>query len=90
MKKKPDLKLFKDPDNFLNGGAADIAEKNYTAKHKGKVSEKKLTQQKIFRLSIEVSNALKLHIAQSQANTGIRITETEIVEKLLREYLGLK
>lgn len=90
MKKKPDLKLFKDPENFLNGGAADIAEKAYKVKHNSKVSEKALTQQKIFRLSVEVSNALKLHIAQAQINTGIRTTETEMVEKLLREYLDLK
>lgn len=87
MKKKPDLKAFKDPSNFLNGGAADIAEKDYT--NKNKIPEKALTQQKIFRLSVEVSNALKLHIAQTQVNTGIRTTETEIVEKLLRAYLGI-
>ena len=89
MKKKPNLTAFKDPNNFLNGGAADIAEKDYTVKHKSKISEKALTQQKIFRLSVEVSNALKLHIAQTQVNTAIRTTETEIVEKLLREYLGI-
>ncbi|MFP3019178.1 MAG: hypothetical protein ACEY3I_00590 [Arsenophonus sp.] len=89
MKKKSDLKSFKENNNFLNGGISDILEKDYAVKDKSKISEKTLTQQKIFRLSVEVSNALKLHIAQTQSNTGIRTTETEIVERLLREYLDL-
>lgn len=87
MKKKPDLNGLKDPTDFLNGGAADLAERKNTKKNK--IKERVATQQKIFRLSVDVSNALKIHVAQSQANTGIRITETEVVEKLLREYLGI-
>lgn len=87
MKKKPDLANFKDPTSFLEGGAADLAEKG-RAPQKDKV-DKPVSQQKIFRLSVEVVNELKLHVARQQAETGVRTTETEIVEKLLRDYLKL-
>lgn len=88
MKKKPDLANFKDPTNFLEGGAADLAEKGRTPQRQDKV-DKPVSQQKIFRLSVEVVNELKLHVARQQAETGVRTTETEIVEKLLRDYLKI-
>nr|WP_197981038.1 hypothetical protein [Pantoea agglomerans] len=78
---------FKDPTSFLEGGAADLAEKG-RAPQKDKV-DKPVSQQKIFRLSVEVVNELKLHVARQQAETGVRTTETEIVEKLLRDYLKI-
>ncbi|HDL7697700.1 TPA: hypothetical protein PXQ72_004463 [Yersinia enterocolitica] len=88
MKKKPDLADFKDPTSFLEGGAADLAEKGRTPQRQDKV-DKPVSQQKIFRLSVEVVNELKLHVARQQAETGVRTTETEIVEKLLRDYLKI-
>ncbi|MFT8555502.1 hypothetical protein [Zymomonas mobilis] len=88
MKRKPDVSKFhlsKDPDDFLNGAIADKAEKKQS-----KVEVKKTeTQQKIFRLPVDVINALKLHVAHQQVETGQKISETKIVEKLLREYLKL-
>ncbi|MBH2548128.1 hypothetical protein I5Q23_24785 [Serratia marcescens] len=88
MKKKPDLTNFKDPTSFLEGGAADLAEKGRTPQRQDKV-DKPVSQQKIFRLSVDVVNELKLHVARQQAETGVRTTETEIVEKLLRDYLNI-
>lgn len=89
MKAKPDLKDFKDPTDFLEGGAADRAEKGSSEKKKSRSVDKIKTQQKIFRLPVDVVNALKLHVAQQQVESGARTTETEIVEKLLREYLDI-
>lgn len=91
MRGKPDLKDFKDPTDFLEGGAADRAEKEGASEKKKKgILDKPKTQQKIFRLSVDVVNALKLHVAQQQVDSGKRTTETEIVETLLRHYLDSK
>ncbi|MFT9099949.1 MAG: hypothetical protein ABF416_05435 [Zymomonas mobilis subsp. pomaceae] len=88
MKRKPDVSNFhlsKDPDDFLNGAGADKAEKRLPKAEIKKVE----TQQKIFRLPIDIINALKLHVAHQQVETGQKISETKIVEKLLRDYLAL-
>lgn len=88
MKKKLDLTRFKGPTSFLEGGAADRAEKGGAPQKQDKV-DKPASQQKIFRLPVDVVNELKLHVARLQAETGVRTTETEIIEKLLREYLKI-
>lgn len=43
--------------------------------------------QKNFRLPYDLTQKLKLHVAQQSISTGIRVTETDIVESLLRSYL---
>lgn len=88
MRAKPDLKDFKDPTDFLESGSADKAEKVNFAKSSKKNSTITI-QQKIFRLPLDVVNALKLHVAQQQVESGKKITETEIIEKLLRKYLNI-
>lgn len=44
--------------------------------------------QKNFRLPYDLAQKLKLHVAQQSVSTGSRITETDIVEALLRGYLN--
>ncbi len=97
MRKKPDLSAFsanaKDPNDFLSGGAADRADRNVQVEAQNsqpEVHKPEPTVQKIFRLRWDVANALKLHAAQQSAKTGSRVTETEIVDRLLRDYLKLK
>lgn len=47
------------------------------------------TIQKIFRLRWDVATALKAHAAKETAATGKRVTETEIVESLLKKHLKI-
>lgn len=102
IKAKPDIKSFKkDPTEFLEGGEADkaIAKKSIEAKGTP-VEEPKVqvieafkpepTVQKLFRLRWDIANALKLGAAQESARTGKRVTETDIVQQLLKKYYGLK
>ncbi|HGJ5862599.1 hypothetical protein [Arsenophonus nasoniae] len=88
MRAKPNLKDFKDPTEFLENGSADKAENKYSVSAIKK-SDVIRTQQKIFRLPIEVVNELKLHVTKLQIESGKRITETDIVERLLRKYLNM-
>ncbi|WGO82164.1 hypothetical protein [Arsenophonus apicola] len=88
MRVKPNLKNFKDPTEFLENGAADKAESKYSA-NKIKKSDVIPTQQKIFRLPVDVVNNLKLHVTKLQIESGKRITETDIIESLLRKYLNM-
>lgn len=99
MKKKPDLKEFvqpsKDPTDFLNSGIADIAEREDSsskATSSVRFADKKKpepTVQKIFRLRWDVANALKLHVAEQSIALGFRVTETDIVNKLLCDFLKI-
>lgn len=88
MRVKPNLKNFKDLTEFLENGAADKAEHKYSAS-KTKKSDVIPTQQKIFRLPVDVVNELKLHVTKLQIESGKRITETDIIESLLRKYLNM-
>jgi len=102
IKAKPDIKSFKkDPTEFLEGGEADkaITKKSIEAESTP-VEEPKLqvieafkpepTVQKLFRLRWDIANALKLGAAQESARTGKRVTETDIVQQLLKKHYGLK
>jgi hypothetical protein len=86
MRKKPDVSKFsplhKDPNDFLNGYADRQEEPK-------PVRKPEPTVQKIFRLRWDTANALKLHAANQSVASGKRVTETEIVEGLLREFLGM-
>jgi hypothetical protein len=98
IKAKPDIKSFKkDPTAFLEGGEADKA----MAKKPVEVAEEPQVQvieafkpeptvQKLFRLRWDIANALKLGAAQESARTGKRVTETDIVQQLLKKHYSLK
>ncbi len=99
IKSKPDIKSFKkDPNEFLEGGEADKA-LNKPAAHepaRSKVAEAPIealkpepTVQKLFRLRWDIANALKIGAAQESAKTGKRVTETDIVQQLLKQHYNL-
>lgn len=94
MKAKPNTDQFKphrDPSNFLEGGAADAADKldKLPEKASQPVFEAKMhREQKVFRLPLDLINALKREAYERSVKTGSRVTETELVEKSLRMFLG--
>lgn len=99
IKSKPDIKSFKkDPNEFLEGGEADKA-LNKPAAHeplRSKAAEAPIealkpepTVQKLFRLRWDIANALKIGAAQESAKTGKRVTETDIVQQLLKQHYNL-
>lgn len=80
MKGKPDLH---DVDKFIDG--ANSAQRQVSRKRMETVATKpEPTVQKLFRLPWDVANALKMEAAQSSVEQGRRVTETEIVEELIR------
>lgn len=100
MKAKPNtdqFKIKKDPSAFLEGGAADIADRIEKPKQsvvaiKEPVPEpdfvpKVHREQKVFRLPLDLINALKRESYERSMKTGSRVTETELVEQSLREFL---
>lgn len=97
MRKKPDLAAFKptakDPTIFLEGGAADVADRKPATKRDESASLEPLkpepTVQKLFRLRWETSNALKQGAVTESLAKGRRVTETEIVESLIRAYFKI-
>jgi hypothetical protein len=96
MRKKPDLAAFKqtakDPTIFLEGGAADVADRKPVTKDEPANLEPlkpEPTVQKLFRLRWETSNALKQGAVTESLAKGRRVTETEIVESLIRGYFKL-
>ncbi|MGP5470037.1 hypothetical protein ACTXNP_27625 [Pseudomonas helleri] len=102
IKSKPDIKSFKkDPNDFLEGGEADkalsnlpkVAQENSveeTTTYLIEAFKPEPTVQKLFRLRWDIANALKLGAAQESAKTGKRVTETDIVQKLLKKHYNLK
>lgn len=97
MKKKPDISSFvagKDPSDFLEAGAGDRADrpKSLPAAAAAPVSQATPpdpTIQKLFRLRWDTANALKMGATQASIAGGKRVTETEIVEDLVRAHYGL-
>ena len=100
IKSKPDIKSFrKDPNDFLEGGEADKALTKPAPREQpaAKVQEPVIealkpepTVQKLFRLRWDIANALKIGAAQESAKTGKRVTETDIVQQLLKQHYGLE
>jgi hypothetical protein len=102
IKSKPDIKIFnKDPNDFLEGGEADKAlSKPRSAQERTSIDDTMAyaieafkpepTVQKLFRLRWDIANALKLGAAQESAKTGKRVTETEIIQQLLKAHYNLK
>lgn len=99
MRAKPNTDQFKpaakNPADFLEGGAADRADApiqntlqavqpapapTYTP------VPKVYREQKVFRLPQDVIDSIKRAAFEQSMGTGIRVTETELVEKALRAY----
>jgi len=93
MKAKPNTDQFKphkDPSTFLEGGAADASNKVDLppAKPAQPVTEARVhREQKVFRLPLDLINALKREAYERSVETGARVTETELVEQALRRFL---
>ena len=99
MKAKPNtdqFKIVKDPSDFLESGAADLADKANKSQQvtnpsvaQAIVTTKVHREQKVFRLPLDLINALKTASYEQSMKTGSRVTETELVEQALREFLKL-
>ena len=100
MKAKPNtdqFRLQKDPSAFLEGGAADTADRTgITQPNAGTpkgptaqpaVEAKVHREQKIFRLPLDLINELKREAYERSVKTGFRVTETELVEQSLKAFL---
>lgn len=102
MKTKPDTDQFKpkkDPSAFLEGGTADLA--NQTEKSQQVSADTQIStdqpvtnvrvhrEQKIFRLPLDLINALKRESYERSVKTGTRVTETELVEQAIRAFFDI-
>ena len=102
MKSKPNTNQFKqkkDPSIFLEGGAADAADR--TGKPQQETAKPNISdsqqitkarvhrEQKIFRLPLDLINALKRESYERSIETGSRVTETEIVEQAIRKLIEI-
>lgn len=91
MKLKPDVSSFQQPprtvDAYLDGAVADrrIEQESVTVSF---VKPEPVIQ-KMFRLHWDAVTALKKGAAQESAQQGRRVTETEIIERLIRQYYKL-
>lgn len=84
MKAKPNTEQFKkDPSAFLQGGAVDSANRTEP------VITKVHREQKVFRLPLDLINALKRESYERSVKAGFRVTETELVEQALRNMLTI-
>jgi len=94
MKAKPDLSSFragKDPTDFLEGGAGDRSNRVPSEKPHQDVQPAKPepTVQKLFRFRWDTAQALKRGVVDQSESSGSRVTETEIVEALVRAHFRL-
>ena len=102
MKAKPDTDQFKpnkDPSDFLEGGAADAADRMGTPQPAAAVSQAPIVlpavavkahrEQKIFRLPLDLIAFLKRESYERSVKTGSRVTETELVEQALRAFYDI-
>lgn len=101
MKPKPDVSGFsqkpRDPGAFLEGAVSEFPVKTgatssgtpLTMPVMSDVVKPEPIVQKLFRLRWDSAYALKLGAAHESAAQCRRVTETEIVERLLREHYKL-
>ena len=102
MKAKPNTDQFKpkkDPAAFLEGGAADAGDRaekpqpaavTPPAPTAQPVAEAKVhREQKVFRLPLDLIDALKRESYERSVKTRARVTETELVEQALRAFLNV-
>lgn len=95
MKSKPNLQEFKKNigmEAFLQAGAesSDVTINNNLASSHQVKSLHTYKEQKVFRLPIELIKALKKESYERSMETGVRVTETEIVEEALRTLLNVQ
>jgi hypothetical protein len=90
MKGKPNI------DAFLDGGAADAADKVEPKKVVKKSATKTpqlparvYREQKIFRLPTDLIDVLKRESYERSMESGTRITETELVEQALKAFFKI-
>ncbi len=92
MKGRPDTSAFhkiQSLDNFLDDGAADLANRNSVKTAEKIVAKSEPLIQKIFRLRKDTVCALRTGSSEESNKTGKRVSETEIVEKLIRQHFKL-
>lgn len=94
MKAKPDLRGLdrasrRDPNDFLNGADPERGQETLQARSYQVAAKPEPTIQKLFRLRWDVANALKTEAAKASLEQGRRVTETEIVEELIRARCGM-
>lgn len=77
MKGKPNI------DQFLEGGAVDKQAPHMVT------NAKVHREQKIFRLPVDLIAELKKQSYERSVKTGVRVTETELVEQALRAYFDI-
>ncbi|WP_226856133.1 hypothetical protein [Acidithiobacillus thiooxidans] len=90
MKSKPDLRGMNkasrlDPNDFLEGAESGQSQASRSQQTELIATKPEPTIQKLFRLRWDVANALKMEAARSSVEQGRRVTETEIVEELIRK-----
>jgi hypothetical protein len=104
MKTKPNTEQFSlekalSRSNFLEGGIADAADKDKTEQNAIinnpnniqilETKNKIYREQKVFRLQIDIIQALKRESYERSIREGYRVTETELVETALKQYLNI-
>jgi hypothetical protein len=99
VKAKPNTDQFKqkkDPSAFLEGASADQIEKTQQSAMESQVKSAQPTadgrvnrHQKVFRLSLDLIQALKRESYERSVEKGSRVTETDLVEQALRVYLKI-
>lgn len=93
MKKKPNTEQFnfkKDPSEFLDAGSVDLVKRIDSVPSESTVVNSRVyREQKVFRLPIDLINALKRESYERTVASGNRVTETELVEKALKSYLKI-
>jgi hypothetical protein len=92
IKGKPDI------NEFLDGGAVDVANKTDPKRQKPEKKSEKIApkqntrvhrEQKIFRLPLDLIEVLRDQAYERSKKSGIRITETELVEQALRVFFDM-
>ncbi|MBV5308369.1 hypothetical protein [Chromatium okenii] len=78
------MKLKPDVSAFLDGATETPIQKIMV-----EITKPEPTVQKMFRLRWDVASTLKLKALQESATSRRRVTETEIVERLLQQYFDL-
>lgn len=86
MKSKPDVSQFNknrvEQEKFLENVSNSLENVSL-----GKMPKAYIL--KSYRLSWDVVKALKLYVAKKSVETASRVTETEVIEDLLRNHLNI-
>ena len=93
MKSKPNTDQFKNNkeiSDFLEGGVADAENKADRPLFVETIATIRVhREQKIFRLPLDLIKSIKRESYERSMATGLRVTETELVEKALRMFLKI-